>query len=145
MKLTVFIVALCLILHGRDGAAQGYVYTIKEFANDDYTGYLKVGHTSKNDKNICGRLSNLQTGNPRALEYFRICECDTKKTASTVETLVRKQNEQLATTLGGKREWLNVPTYQLASFIRSFYRTARDKNCECPYIYVQPNTYRLVI
>ena len=135
MKLTVFIVTLFLILHGREGEAYGYVYTIKEFANGHYTGYLKVGHTSDTvDENIGRRISNLRAGNPRYLEYFRMCRCPTKAIAAQIETLVRHQNPQLAATLGGSREWLHVQTNQLANFIQwRFYAPAQQYNCACPY------------
>jgi hypothetical protein len=55
-----------------------YVYLIRELGND---GFFKVGITN----NLTQRMSTLQTGNPRKLEYVDTIKCFSKEEAYLYE------------------------------------------------------------
>lgn len=144
MKLALFIALVLVTLHGIavvSAYSNGYVYAIGEYINQNYNGYIKVGHSSDSNGqfgryiNIKRRFSNMQTGNPRRLRWLYICQCNSKATAERVETTVRARLPHHANQLGGSNEWLRIPSNRVRSFLRLMRRTARGQRyqCTCPF------------
>ena len=92
-------------------AEHGHVYIIAEKDKlDKYTGYYKIGKTKQD---LSERLRELQTGNPRKLEYFihaEVSNIDAAERAAHAAATRRrfKVNE------GGGTEWYSAGlTHQL--------------------------------
>ena len=151
MKFALFIIAICLIiLHGIAVVSaydKGYVYAVAEYINQDYTGYMKLGHSSDApglDRylNIRRRLSNIQAGNPRRLARLLMCQCNSKDIGSYVERTVRdtaRTGDRFANQLGGSNEWLRMPRELVARVLGLMASTARDRGCTCPFNLPQKN------
>ena len=76
----------------------GYVYILKE-RNEDY---YKIGSSTDPDT----RVSKLQTGNPRKLEYIRIYKAtDCKQAEDLAKNSVKPTYNA---NLGGGKEWFDV-------------------------------------
>ena len=144
MKLTLLIIVLCAFVH-KDMSVYadfGIVYLIKESINDEYTGYIKIGHSSANeDHNNCdNRISNIRAGNPRKLEYIIQMWCTSKNIAAKAENFIRyimttDLNFEYAD-LGGSREWVRVPNDRMDEFLGLFRQMARFQyNCRPHYNY----------
>ena len=144
MKLTLLVVVLCALVHkdmsvqSQPDAVYGIVYLIKESINDEYTGYIKIGHSSANeDHNNCdNRISNIRAGNPRKLEYDRVYWCNSKNTAATAENEIRAMAnvEGFEANLGGSNEWVHVPNNRMGEFLQIFRDGATNiYNCRSHY------------
>lgn len=95
-------------------AERGHVYIIAEKdGRNKYTGYYKIGKTKQDPSE---RLRELQTGNPRKLEYFRHVEVsDIDAAERAAHTAVTRKRYE-----GGGTEWYFAgPTHQ-SEFQRHF-------------------------
>ena len=97
-----------------DAPRQGYIYVICESENGRATGFYKVGRTGDPNK----RLSDLQTGNVRPLDFTR-----TVKVTDVYHAEAAAHNTLATysvTTYGGGTEWFRANAQQERSFYRSF-------------------------
>ena len=86
----------------------GYIYVLQEGISA--TGYYKLGSSG----DLGRRLANLQTGNPRQLGILKKWIVGDMTAA---EGKARKAVEQYAATLGGGREWYDVASNHLQTFL----------------------------
>ena len=93
---------------------QGYIYVIQESVNDRATGFYKVRRTGNPNK----RLSDLQTGNVRPLDFTRRVEVTDMYRAEAAAHIALAT--YLVTTYGGGTEWFRANAQQEGPFYRSF-------------------------
>ena len=97
-----------------DAPKQGYIYVIRESVNGGATGFYKVGRTGDPVK----RLSDLQTGNVRPLDFTRTVEVtDVYRAEAAAHKALATYS---VTTYGGGTEWFRANAQQERSFYRSF-------------------------
>ena len=94
----------------------GYVYILKE-RNEDY---YKIGSTT--DPNT--RVSNLQTGNPRKLEYVRIYVADDCLQAENLA--YNSVTPTYSANLGGGTEWFHVVDNNRNDFLQRIHDAVLD-------------------
>ena len=95
----------------------GFIYIIRE----DQGEYYKIGGAS----DLGQRLSNLQTGNPRRLNFERVYVAGDCKHA---ENLAANRVENYSANLGGGTEWFHVEANNLGDFLQSVHDAILDQH-----------------
>ena len=99
-----------------DGVAAsgpGYVYLIRETNPLADPQNFKVGQTVNPNK----RISDLQTGNPRPLSFWR---CVQVNNMDVSERAAQGALHNYRCTLGGGTEWFTAQTNQVGTLVRIF-------------------------
>ena len=94
-------------------SGHGHVYLIQEKNNTLPDQNFKVGRTGSPSS----RLSNLQTGNPRLLDY--VC-CPKVTNMRDAEDAALKALAVFPCTLGGGKEWFTVSKNKINTLITTF-------------------------
>ena len=110
----------------QDGPERGHVYIIAEKTRkNEYTGFYKIGKTKQD---LSERLRNLQTGNPRKLEYLEFVEVvDINAAESRAHAAATKR--RFKSDEGGGTEWYIADPQYLLDLKVCFESAVHGRSC----------------